>query len=253
MTIPLQTGVLYGPVSSRRFGRSLGVNLLPNDRKACNFDCVYCQYGSSAAAGEEAFPSLDDIACGLEQELQRREKEVFPIDWIMIAGNGEPTVHPRFSEAIERILRVRDKRSPKTPIGILSNSSTCHRPEVAAALSRLDGRFMKLDAGGPKRFSDLNRPRGGPRWQEMIDGLRTLGGVVLQSLFVTGPLIDNTGKEALSEWIGAVSLIRPASVQIYSIDRPTEDLRLWRVPPPVLRQISEALWRSTGIRSSVFD
>src|SRR6266498_1009545 len=98
MPIPLQAEIVYGPLDSRRFGKSLGINLLPTDRKVCNFDCVYCQYAETKGGSKTAFPSVACLRKEFEQFLHRRESERFMnkdlrVDWIMIAGNGEPTLH----------------------------------------------------------------------------------------------------------------------------------------------------------------
>lgn len=251
MTIPLQTEIVYGPLKSRRFGTSLGVNLLLKDKKICNFNCVYCQYGQSRPTKNAAFPTVQDIKAETTLFLNDAKNHNRAIDWIMIAGNGEPTLHPAFPEAVKCLLSLRDELLPGVPVGILSNSSTCCRPEVRLALARLDGRFMKLDAGSPPVFKDVNRPSRATGWDEVVAGLRDLKNIVLQSLFFEGAA-RNIAPSQVSDWIGAVGHIQPKSVQIYTIDRPTRLEGVRRVSKETLRRIAGELTAQTGVHGDVY-
>ncbi len=250
---PLQSEIVYGPLQSRRFGASLGINLLPIDQKLCNFDCPYCQYGESRLEKPAFFPTLNEMESAISAFFNRHKNKSSKISWITIAGNGEPTLYPKFPEAIDQLISLRNQFLPGVPIGILSNSSTCHRPEIYGALSRLDGRYMKLDAGSSWKFWSVNKPSEGVRWEEMIEGLRRLKNTVLQSLFFTGHYMQNTSEETVRDWIETVKTIQPGFVQIYSLSRPPGDSRILPVSPSVLGQISEELTAKTGIPSSVFE
>ena len=100
MTIPLQRGLIYGPVNSRRLGRSLGINLLPLRLKICTFNCVYCQYGWTQIHGDQLFdtslwPLLSEISTALTDALN--ELKSTP-SYLTFSGNGEPTLHPQFAD-----------------------------------------------------------------------------------------------------------------------------------------------------------
>ena len=250
MTIPLQNGIIYGPVKSRRFGRSLGINLLPSAYKICTFDCLYCQYGETSSA-VPSFPSLDLIDKEVDDFFSDVHAQDMLIDWVTIAGNGEPTIHPQFDEAIDIILRNRDRHLYKVPVGILSNSSTCHRPEIRRSLLKLDGRFMKLDAGNLAVFNRVNRPSAVEDYDQMIRGLRLLKPLVIQSMFIAGR-IDNTREEDVNLWIEKIESIRPEAVQIYSIERSTRDTGILVVPKDKLEWVASRLKEKTGISSQVF-
>ncbi|MBI3315980.1 MAG: radical SAM protein, partial [Candidatus Omnitrophica bacterium] len=196
MPIPLQSGVIYGPIESRRFGKSLGVNFLPTDRKVCNFNCVYCQYGFSEPSPQADWPTVDEIYEASEDFFQRAKEDNASFDWVMIAGNGEPTLYPDFLAAVDRLLGLRDEFFPRLPVGILSNASTCHRPAGREGLRKLDGCFMKLDAGDSRIFKRLNQPVGNTSLAFMLEGLRGLEKITLQSLFVMGK-VDNTAPAAV--------------------------------------------------------
>ena len=246
MTIPLQTGIVYGPIESRRFGRSLGVNLLPTGKKLCNFDCTYCQYGAAIPLEDSFLPSCKEIEEALEEFSSDPGGH---LDWIMISGNGEPTLHPDFPAIVDELKKWRDHRSVGVPIGVLSNSSTCHRPVIQDTLAKLDGRFMKLDAGNERIFWRMNKPD--HRWADIITGLFHLKKVVIQSLFVQGG-VDNISPESLDDWMQTVAYIHPEKVQIYTLDRPPKDEGLESVSFEKLQEIRDRLVSERGISAEVF-
>lgn len=248
-TLSLQSEVVYGPIHSRRFGRSLGINLLPTDDRVCSFNCVYCQYKDGP--GGLGFSRLNELKPALEAAFQRLQSNETEVDWIMFSGNGEPTLHPDFIELVDFVIDLRKKYLPKAPIGILSNSSTCHKKEIASALMKLEGRFMKLDAGSLYLFHDMNRPVSMLVWGEVVAGLTRLGGCTLQSMFVTGK-VDNTTDRAVEDWVQAVKCINPQQVQIYTIDRTPQETGIMAASDEVLGYISKRLLKETGIRSVVF-
>lgn len=254
MTIPLQTQIAYGPVTSRRLGRSLGVNVLPEGSKVCNFNCPYCQYGWTPGPVRErlggnarlAWPPVRVVVEAVDEALSRHA-----IDRITLAGNGEPTLHPEFARIVEELRLVRANRAPGARLAILSNASTCGEPHVAAALARLDECYMKLDAGSDVM---LRRMNGSPvPIRTVVDGLRRLGGVTLQSLFTRDAAgrIDNTTPDAIDRWIEAVRTVRPAAVHVYTIDRDPAWARLERVPRAELEAIAAHVERE-GISALVF-
>ena len=101
----LQSGLVYGPVQSRRLGRSLGVNLCPAGRKTCNFNCAYCQYGWTNFPAKEMFPRPADVIDALDAALQRDPD----VDSITVAGNGEPTLHPAFVSIADGLFHARER------------------------------------------------------------------------------------------------------------------------------------------------
>lgn len=252
MTIPMQHGLVYGPVRSRRLGRSLGVNLLPGDDKVCNFNCPYCQYGwtpadTRAHLGELEWPAPARVAEAVEEALGSRPA----VDRITLAGNGEPTLHPAFREIVERLRDVRDRRAPKARLAILSNSSTVAEREIAAALVRLDECYMKLDGGDDAMLRRLNGCTTGV--EPIVQGLSALGGVILQSMFTRDAdgRVDNTTDDAVAAWIVAVRRVRPIGVHVYTLDRPPAWSPLKRVPRPTLNAIASRV-EALGIPASVF-
>lgn len=254
--IPVQASIVYGPIPSRRLGRSLGINLLPTTAKVCQSDCVYCQYGSRRAhhglSGE--MPSVSEVAQAVEEHLRKMSEARLAIDAITFSGNGEPTLHPQFPVIVDRVRALRDRYLPQVQIAILSDSTTASRPEIRQALMALDERSMKLDVGSQRLFQAINRPLPGVRWEQMIEGLRLLAKaspVTLQSMFITGAF-DNTAPDDVTAWIHLVASIRPQDVHVYTVARPTAEPGIWPVPEARLRKIAQLLAARTGIQATVF-
>ncbi len=250
MTIPLQSAAVYGPVRSRRFGVSLGINLLPAHQKVCNYDCVYCQYGRRPSQEGAAFPTVREVVDQAGSKLEEALLSRSEFDWMMIAGNGEPTLHPDFPEIVSALTALRDRLMPRLAIGILSNSSTCRQPAVRSALGRLDGRYMKLDAGAKQVFCEVNRPADPSEWERSVEGLCGMKDLELQSMFFEGEP-QNTSSGCVDDWIAAVQKIRPNTVQIYTIDRPPAEPGVRPASRATLDGIAERLLERTGIRGIV--
>lgn len=257
-TIPLQQGILYGPVRSRRLGLSLGLNLLPDEIKLCSMDCGYCQYswtGMLTARPEPAarfLPSRDQVRQALQEELARLGRRKTPPDTITFSGNGEATLHPDFPRIAEDVVALRDQYAPSCRTAILSNSTTLGNGEVRRAILLLDDPVLKLDAGREETFRRLNRPAKGVRFDEVLSGLQSIGpSITLQSLFVRGA-VDNTTAPELDAWISAVAAIRPKLVQIYTLDRGPADPGLHPVPAADLEAIAARLRREAGVGAACF-
>jgi len=255
---PLQDGAVYGPIHSRRFGHSLGINPLPVTYKFCDFDCVYCQYGwtprpgSTAKKTDEKLKPLHQLLREIEKSFQSIKVEKTPVDVITIAGNGEPTLYPEFLKFVTGLVELRDRYFPKVPLGILSDSSQCHRSEIKEALEMLDERCMKLDAGDFETIRNINKPAGSFDLPRMLEALRELREVTIQSLFVQGSY-DNTKPEQIDRWVEAVGFVQPKLVQVYTVDRPPADSGIVPVPLAQLRGIAELSQSMTGVRTEIFD
>lgn len=251
MPIPLQTGLVYGPVHSRRLGRSLGINVLPRGLKTCNFNCCYCQYGWTPAAARmhvaRAWPSPVAIAAALDAALTRDPN----VDRLTLAGNGEPTMYPMLEELVNRLHEVRANRAPGARLAILSNASTVEDPHVMNVLRDIDECYMKLDAGDQETMRAVNAspvPLG-----RIVSALNSLSTVVLQSLFVHDPggRMDNTRPARLDRWLEAVMYIRPQAVHVYSLNREPAWRQLRQVPNEELQAIARRV-AAEGIPAFVF-
>lgn len=249
----LHPGVVYGPVVSRRFGTSLGINLLPALRKLCSFNCVYCQYGwtDTTSIADADWPSVEGVVSAVGDSVARLSSEGLTIDRWTIAGHGEPTLHPEFPAVVEALRVLRDDVAKGTPIGVLSNSSTAHVPGIRDALGRLDERGMKLDAGTQDALRHVNATA--TPIAQIIEALATLPDIAVQAMFVREPRgrIDNATPAAVEAWLGAIARIRPREVQVYTLARGPAWAGLEAVPADRLEAIAAQV-RRLGVPAHAF-
>ena len=134
--LKLQKSITYGPVNSRRLGKSLGINLSPQNYKLCSFNCIYCQYGWTKYLSldtnkfKNELPSTTDVIEQVEMSL----KSDIQFDYLTFSGNGEPTLHPHFSELVAQITRLKNHLRPEIQLALLSNSSGIIFDEIFKAV-----------------------------------------------------------------------------------------------------------------------
>lgn len=248
MLLELKDTVVYGPVHSRRLGRSLGINLLPGDVKVCTFNCVYCQYGwtDASKAHRALFPAVDAVLESVADVLKSSSKP----DYVTFSGNGEPTLHPEFPELVDGIIALRDRFAPGARTAILSNSTTAGKRPIRDALGKLDVRIMKLDAGLPATFRSYNQPCDGIELDAVVDALRALDEVTIQTLFTNGPS-GNADASSLHAWMNRLMQISPAAIQIYTLDRGYPSKQIERMDVSELRRIQSITARE-GLHAEVY-
>ena len=246
--------IIFGPVNSRRLGCSLGINLLPVDRKLCSFDCLYCECGlnPNANAPKAELPTVDEVIKYLELKLQEMTGSGRLPDVITFAGNGEPTLHPNFPEAIDITCALRDKYCPSAKIAVLSNGTRISSPSVFKALLKVDDNILKLDAGSERTIKLLDRPSGHFNLTSYVEDLKRFDGkVIIQSLFIkgqyNGELIDNYSDHEVAEWLKLIKYIAQSEVMVYSIARDTPVDSLIKVDGKRLKEIA-SLVKKEGIK-----
>ena len=230
---PRAGAIVYGPVQSRRLGASLGIDLLPPRSKPCELDCPYCHCGfTTPRAPRDRWPSPDEVGQALRRSLERAAEAP---DWITLSGRGEPTLHPRFAVAVDRILAARDALAPAVPVAILSNGLAAAAPPVRDALLRLDARIMKLDPGPADRVN-------GVAWdaERVARSYHALAPVTVQAMVVRGPGWDGSSDESLAGWLPLVTLAQPEAVQLTTLSRPPADSRVENVPRERLHRMARA-------------
>ena len=154
---------LFGPVPSRRLGRSLGVDLTPF--KTCTLDCVFCQLGRTTrrTTVRDDYVSIADTVAELDAWL----KDGGTADHITLAGSGEPTLHARFGDVLQA---VRDRTG--IPTALLSNGTLFPQPGVREAAARADIVKLTLSAWDGSSFAHIHRPDPGLDFSRIVDGYR---------------------------------------------------------------------------------
>ena len=220
----LREKTVFGPIYSRRLGHSLGINLLPQEGKLCNFDCIYCECGWNAdGRGDTRIPTAAEVRAALEDKLSALMLEGTPIDSITFSGDGEPTLNPEFPRIVDDTLFLRDTYYPKAKVSVLSNATRAHVPEVFAALRKVDNPILKLDAPTNALAALINHPALGYDVERVVDAMAAFeGNFVLQTMFLRHPgVFDSSAPEVLDGWMEIVRKLRPREVMAYTIDRPT--------------------------------
>jgi wyosine [tRNA(Phe)-imidazoG37] synthetase (radical SAM superfamily) len=252
MLLEPKTGIIYGPVRSRRLGRSLGINILPAKQKACPFDCVYCQYGwtdcySSTIPPNLHVPDKNEFSRVLEKTLSEMNS---PPVYITFSGNGEPTLHPDFDGMVDELIKIRNKFAPSAKTAILSNSALVSDKSIRQSLAKLDVRIMKLDCGSPQIFQRYNQPCSGIDLEKITQGLVELEDVIIQALFSSGET-GNCVAENIEAWGERLTKIKPKTVQLYTLDRDFPDKRLRAATKNDLSRIKEWI-KKAGLAAEIF-
>jgi len=204
---------VYGPVFSRRLGRSLGLDLVPF--KTCTYDCIYCQLGrtTNLTSHREEYVPLDEVLAETERKLTAGPAPEF----ISLAGSGEPTLHSRIGELIAGI-----KRMSRIPVAVITNGSLLWQHEVQEELMAADVVMPSLDAGDANLFRLVNRPVKEIEFERMVEGLagfrrRYAGKVWLEVMVLAGMTGLPREVEKIAE---LVRVIGPDRVHFNTVSRP---------------------------------
>lgn len=256
MTVLYQSPV-FGPVHSRRLGVSLGVNLLPPDGKVCSFDCIYCECGfNKDRRTGHRMPTREEVSTALRATLEKMKAEGPAPDVITFAGNGEPTLHPHFSEIVDDVKSLRDEFFPDCKISVLSNATQIVRSQVFEALLKVDNNILKLDTVSPGYIRMVDKPVSDKYdVNAIVEKLMEFGSrCIIQTMFMRGKHegkdMANTGDEFVIPWLEAVKSIKPSCVMIYTIDRETPSPLLEKATKAEMDNIAEKV-RAAGIPCQV--
>ncbi len=226
----------FGPVPSRRLGRSLGVDPLPG--KTCNHSCVYCQLGRTRrmVTHRQRFFPVDRIVEEVDRALQQLEPDA--LDTITIVGTGEPTLYDGLG-ALIRALKARCDR----PVAVLTNGSLLHRAEVRDELAAADLVLPSLDAGDGRTFRAIDRPARGADYEAMFEGLVRFregfaGRLWLECMLVRG---GNDDEASLARLAGRIGALRPDGVQLNRPVRPPAEPWVRGPDPGTLRRMRALL------------
>lgn len=221
--------VVFGPVPTRRLGRSLGIDTVP--AKTCNWNCVYCQLGRThplTNTRREFFP-VDRILQQVRARLAALPPEA--VDWITFVAAGEGTLHRGIGRLIRAVKRLSDH-----PVAVITNGSLLHRPEVRTELAAADAVLPTLDAGDTELFRRMNRPHRALSFEQHVAGLvafarrKRRGKLWVEVMLVAGL---NDSDEALHRLAGVLARIGPDEVHVtLPVRCPVEP---WVRPPAAAR------------------
>ncbi|MGN1226385.1 MAG: radical SAM protein [Candidatus Cryptobacteroides sp.] len=219
----LREDTVFGPIKSRRLGWSLGINLLPQKGKICNFDCIYCECGwNSDGRDDKTIPSAAQVRSALEDKLADILLNDIRVDSITFSGDGEPTLNPDFPQIIDDCIRLRDCYCPQAKVSVLSNATTLGEPEVFEALRKVDNPILKLDAARDEWTAIINRSLPSYHVKDVIEGMKAFkGDFILQTMFLKSEDFDSLSPEVFSEWCEIVRSLKPRLTMAYTIARPT--------------------------------
>ena len=229
---------IFGPVPSRRLGRSLGVDLVPF--KTCSYDCVYCQLGrtTNKTTERKEWVSLKDVIDQLKDHLNSKP------DYITLSGSGEPTLFSRLDELIFKIKEITD-----IPVAVLTNGSLLWLPEVREALKSADMVVPSLDAGSNHIFQYVNRPHPDITFSKMLQGLVDFrkvyrGQYWLEVFLLAGVTTPDAEINRLKTCIDA---IQPDLVQVNTVTRPPAENFAEPVPKKQLEVIAAQLYEKAEV------
>ena len=215
--------LVFGPIRSRRLGSSLGINVLPEKGKLCNFDCIYCECGwNRDGMGDRKLPTAQMLREALGAKLQECAAGGVGIDSITFSGDGEPTLNPEFPQMVDVTLELRDRFFPECRVAVLSNATMVWKDEVFQALSRVERPIMKIDAPTTALARLINKPWPGYSVEKVVESLKRFNGrFVLQTMFLKSGDFDSSAPEVLDGWMDIVRMLRPRKIMVYTIDRET--------------------------------
>ena len=251
----LREETVFGPIHSRRLGNSLGINLLPEKGKFCNFDCIYCECGwNRDGRNDTVIPSAAKVRHDLSNKLQDMVADNIPVDSITFSGDGEPTLNPEFPQIIDDTLALRDRYFPHAKVSVLSNATRVHIPEVFAALRKVDNPIMKIDAPTNELIAKINNPAPGYDIARVIESLKQFNGdFILQWCLLRSkpnpdvdtanhaPEFDSSDPAVVAPMLDIIRLLRPREVMAYTIDRPTPAHNLSKISPDEMRSLLQPI------------
>lgn len=223
---------LFGPVPSRRLGRSLGIDII--SPKSCSFDCIYCELGptTNKTITRQRFVDPGDVLKEVHEYLRHNPQ----IDYVTFSGSGEPTL----STDIGLLIREIKLQHHTYPIAVLTNSSLLGRPDVQEDLRQADVVIASLDAATEDVFERINQPHPAVLLQNIIDGLIAFreqfsGQLWLEILFCKD---INDSPEHVKALAGIVARIQPHKVQLGTVFRPPALPSVMPVSSEFLQQIA---------------
>lgn len=225
---------VFGPVPSRRLGRSLGVDIVP--RKVCTLDCVYCQVGRTTDLTVQRgdFVPVEVVLAEVAAAIARGPRP----DYVTISGSGEPTLNVRLGEIIAGVRKITD-----VPVAIITNGTLLGEAEVRHDCATADLVAPSLDAGDEATYQRINRPTRGLTLAALVDGLaafrKEFAGQYWLEVFIVAGVNDSP--EQVAKMRALIERINPDRVQVNTATRPTADADVGMVTTARLAEIAQEL------------
>jgi wyosine [tRNA(Phe)-imidazoG37] synthetase (radical SAM superfamily) len=250
-------GIISLPIEIAPFGKILEANILGSGPKACSYDCPYCSLGRTfmrlnRVKVDVALPSWEQVSEAAIAALTKIHDSGPTIDGILLAGNGEPTLHPDFPEVFKALGAARDLWLPGKPIHLQTNGAHLDQRRIVDALnsSKDVNVIVKVDAGNEKTFKAVNAPLSRSTVSRVLAGARKLKTLTVQAMFFKG-LVSNVSNAEIDEWIEVIAILKPSAVHIQGLSRMPAESGLERCEEDELYSIASKLERKTQIKAIV--
>lgn len=231
---------IFGPVPSRRLGRSLGVDIVP--LKTCTQNCIYCQLGINGVTTTDRLPyvQIDPVIA----ELTARIEAGLDADYITLSGSGEPTLNSRIGDIIRKIKSI-----STIPVAVITNGTLLNIPEVRRDLMDADLVLPSLDAGDEETFLKINCAHVNITLASLVEGLCAFraeykGDIWLEVFFCEGV---NTSDEQVDRMRAIIERISPDKVQVNTAVRPVVSDAAVRLEPGRLAEVAAKLGKNVEI------
>ncbi|HBI16377.1 MAG TPA: radical SAM protein [Desulfobulbaceae bacterium] len=234
---------IFGPVNSRRLGRSLGIDLLP--KKICNFDCIYCEVGATTlhTCERREYVPTEDILAEIEQYCADPAR-LGQVDVVTVTASGEPTLHA----GLGRIIRFLKERTGK-PVAVLTNGTNLTRPDVVEELCQADIVIPSLDSALQESFRRLNRPAPCVDLGETIEGLVSFSHAFAGELWLEILVAKNVNdsREDIAALLRVIARMRLTRVQLNTVARPPLEKFALPVSQERLQEIAALIAAVPGV------
>lgn len=234
--------IAFGPVPSRRLGRSLGINHLP--AKTCSYSCVYCQVGRTTRCRHQRsrFLGPDAVVGAVARKVAAVRSAGEDIDYLTFVPEGEPTLD------VDLGAMIRKLRPLGIPIAVVTNGSLLDRKDVREDLAEADWISVKVDTAGRGRWREVNRPHGRLRLNEILVGMRELAGAFRGELVTETMLVadQNDGETELRSTASFVGSLEPATAYLTVPTRPPAEPWVRPAPPAALARAYEVFRALAG-------
>ena len=222
---------LFGPVPSRRLGRSLGIDLTPF--KTCTEDCAFCQLGRTTIKTNqrsEYVPTIDVLA-----ELCRWQQKGGTADYVTLSGMGEPTLHTRFGEIIDFVHQTMN-----LPVALLTNGTLLHIPEVRQMAAKANLVKTTLSAWDEESFSKLHQPVAGVSFANLVEGTKDLRKIFSSTLWLEVMIVRgyNDRPSDVAKIAAIAQELKPDAIHLNTPIRPLAEGKVEKLGQDELQKLA---------------